>query len=74
MRSLFLSALTMDSPSRNPLLLDQQIDENSSEDESNDDGVAAPTVQTVKESYRRASSTPIDRYNFAYVVFYILGM
>lgn len=70
----------MDSPSRNPLLLDQTNDDNSSGDESNQEapgsisGTNHANHSAVKESYRRSSSTPTDRYNFAYIAFYILGM
>lgn len=71
----------MDSPSRNPLLLDQTNDDNSSGDESNQEvaGAAFPENSYanhpyVKENYRRSSSSPTDRYNFAYIAFYILGM
>lgn len=72
----------MDSPSRNPLLLDQNNDPNTSgDDESSDEGPktrmpgSSSTGQpAVKESYRRSPSTPTDRYNFAYIAFYILGM
>jgi hypothetical protein len=70
----------MDSPSRNPLLLEQNNDDdNSSADESNqgesdlgENGYS--NHPAVKESYRRSSSSPTDRYNFAYIAFYILGM
>lgn len=73
----------MNSPSRNPLLLEQN-DEGieSSGDESNDDSdigarvnERGQVVQTaIKETYRRSPSTPTDRLNFAYIAFYILGM
>jgi hypothetical protein len=69
----------MDSPSRNPLLLDQTNDIDSSADESNDEETEIGAgIRT--ESYaapvkiQRNSSTPTDRYNFAYLAFYILGM
>lgn len=69
----------MDSPSRNPLLLEQNNDHGSSEDESNDEQTPNPGRSTaayddIKETYRRSPSTPVDRYNFAYIAFYILGM
>jgi hypothetical protein len=66
----------MDSPSRNPLLLEQN---NDTSDEDSTQG-ASGTIsehqnnQDVKESYRRNSSAPTDYYNFAYIAFYILGM
>lgn len=68
----------MDSPSRNPLLLDSNNDPNISEDETNDEetqiGSSSEQGTTAKETYRRHPSTPIDKHNFAYIVFYILGM
>lgn len=72
----------MESPSRNPLLLDQNHEIDSSADESNDDSDIGArvnergrVVQTVvKDAYRRSPSTPTDRFNFAYIAFYILGM
>lgn len=71
----------MESPSRNPLLLNQH-DNIDSDDESNNEEVAGANIPNgdfanqaaVKETYRRTSSTPTDRYNFAYIAFYILGM
>lgn len=67
----------MDSPSRNPLLLESN-DQFSSDDESSGDQaetrISNHSQATVKETYRRSPSTPTDRYNFAYIVFYILGM
>ena len=68
----------MNSQSRNPLLLQQNDCETSSDDESNQE--AAGTIyenhnrSESKESYTRSSSTPVDHYKFAYIVFYILGM
>lgn len=71
----------MDSPSRNPLLLDGNNDPNISEDETNDEetqigasGSSSAPTTTVKETYRRHPSTPTDKNNFAYIAFYILGM
>lgn len=69
----------MESPSRNPLLLEQNNDDFSSDDESSGTGEAETRISdnsqaTVKETYRRSPSTPTDHYNFAYIVFYILGM
>lgn len=69
----------MDSPSRNPLLLDQNNDPNTSgDDESDEDtrvaGSASVAQPSVKDAYRRSSSSPVDHYNFAYIAFYILGM
>lgn len=70
----------MESPSRNPLLLDQYND-NDSDNDSNEEvsGANIPNSDNanqaaVKDAYRRVSSTPTDRYNFAYIAFYILGM
>lgn len=68
----------MDSPSRNPLLLDQTNDYDASDDESNEETAATrdPGVSqtVVKERLRRNPSTPTDQLNFAYISFYILGM
>lgn len=68
----------MDSPSRNPLLLDENNEPETSEDESNDGARNAGSVvgpqDDIKETYRRSPSTPTDRYNFVYIAFYILGM
>jgi hypothetical protein len=71
----------MDSPSRNPLLLEQTNERDSSADESNDEeteigaGVAVGSyVGHAAIKPQRSSSTPTDRYNFAYIVFYFLGM
>lgn len=73
----------MESPSRNPLLLDQNNEVDSSSDESSNDdsGIGARVNErgrvvetTPKEAFRRSPSTPTDRYNFAYIAFYILGM
>lgn len=69
----------MDSPSRNPLLLEQHADQFSSDDEESGDQAetrisGSSQATTVKETYRRSPSTPTDQYNFAYIAFYILGM
>lgn len=70
----------MESPSRNPLLLEQSNDQETSGDESNDEDIRNSGNRTlgnqgeIKETYRRSSSTPTDRYNFAYIAFYFLGM
>lgn len=68
----------MDSPSRNPLLLDQTNDYDASDDESNEETVATrdpgASQTVVKERLRRNPSTPTDRLNFVYISFYILGM
>lgn len=66
----------MNSPSRNPLLLEQNND--TSDEDSNQDVEGTISEQQInesdKETYRRSSSSPTDHYNFAYLVFYILGM
>jgi hypothetical protein len=69
----------MNSPSRNPLLLEQNNDDTSSDDDSTQEGPgtiyeAPSSRQEVRDDFRRSSSTPTDHYNFAYIVFYILGM
>lgn len=71
----------MESPSRNPLLLEQNNDIDSDESSDDDSGIGARVNErgrvvqtTIKETYRRSPSTPTDRYNFAYIAFYILGM
>jgi len=74
----------MDSPSRNPLLQNQQ-DEASSDEESQENlqatilenntyiATSARSSQAaIKE--RRPSAAPVDKYNFSFLVFYLLGM
>ncbi|XP_070500533.1 equilibrative nucleoside transporter 1 [Chironomus tepperi] len=74
----------MDSPSRNPLLQNQQ-DEISSEDESQESlqatilenntyiATSARSSQpAIKE--RRPSAAPVDTYNISFLIFYLLGM
>lgn len=77
----------MDSPSRNPLL--SREDESSEEDDidsqdslhetilerNNYIATSQSSAASHKESQkRRNASAPTDQYNFAYIVFYILGM
>ena len=66
----------MDSPSRNPLLLDQSNDERdqSGDETATEDIAESVSGATTKEAYRRSPSTPTDRFNFAYFVFYFIGM
>lgn len=68
----------MDSPSRNPLL--EYNNDNPSDDESYNEEEQHEiqennyiTHAVIKDN-RRNPSTPVDRYKFAYIVFYILGM
>ncbi|CRK93626.1 CLUMA_CG007156, isoform A [Clunio marinus] len=65
----------MESPSRNPLLLTHDNEELSdSEAGDNNPENRSGSQQEIKESFRRSSSMPVDRFNFAYIAFYILGM
>jgi hypothetical protein len=79
----------MDSPSRNPLLSREDIsseeDDNLSQDSLHETILernnyiatsrSSSTAATHKDSHkRRNASAPTDQYNFAYIVFYILGM
>ncbi len=57
----------MESPSRNPLL-SREEDSSSEEDESQEN------VQEIESRKRRNLNIPVDRFNFTYIVFYILGM
>lgn len=75
------------SPSRNPLLSREDV--SSSEDDENDlhdtildrnsyiatsHSSAAAAVSSRESQKKRNQGAPVDQYNFAYVVFYILGM
>ncbi|KAG5676007.1 hypothetical protein PVAND_005862 [Polypedilum vanderplanki] len=75
----------INSPSRSPLLNNPQ-DEVSSEDESQENlhativetntyiATSARSQNTGAKEYTRLTSVPVDRYNFAFLVFYFLGM
>lgn len=73
------------SPSRNPLLSREDVssedDTESQEDlqdtilERNNYIATSHSSGTSRESHKkRVHVAPTDRYNFAYIVFYILGM
>lgn len=76
------------SPSRNPLLSREDISSAEEEgDESLDENMQATIVERnnyiatsqSSSSYshkdrRRNQAAPVDRYNFTYIVFYVLGM
>lgn len=74
------------SPSRNPLLSRENVsseeedDDNDSQNdleamhEQNNYIATSHASVSSKESQKRRNTTPVDRQNFAYIVFYILGM
>lgn len=73
------------SPSRNPLLSREEISTDEEDDESQENMQAtivernnyiatSQSSSSHKEDKRRNLAAPVDRYNFAYIVFYILGM
>lgn len=75
------------SPSRNPLLSSRDEISTDEEDDESQENMQATIVDrnnyiatsqssssSHKEGKRRNLAAPVDRYNFAYIVFYILGM
>jgi hypothetical protein len=71
------------SPSRNPLLQNQHDDvssEEESEDQINSQSdennayIATSNANNAKERHTSTITAPVDRFNFAFIVFYILGM
>lgn len=77
----------MDSPSRNPLLSRDDVSSSEDENESQENfhetvlernnyiATSHSTASNSKESHKKRTQTaPVDQYNFAYIVFYIIGM
>lgn len=77
----------MESPSRNPLLQHDQNEVSSEDDESQENiqatilenntyiATSARSSQTGRDTKKSSSNVvPLDKYNFSFLVFYLLGM
>jgi len=72
----------MDSPSRNPLLQNEQ-DEILSSDEESQESVHSSILESntylatstrLSKKEKKSLADPEDKYNFSFIVFYLLGM